>query len=34
VIETVLAVIGDIKIFPSIVVKIAYADALTPTGGG
>ena len=32
VIETILAVVGDVKIFPSVVVVVAHADALAPTG--
>ena len=32
VVEPVLSVIGDVKIFPAVVVVVAHTDALTPTG--
>src|ERR1700722_5959400 len=34
VIQAVLSVGGDVEVFPSVVVVIAYADALAPAGGG
>ena len=34
VVEAVLAVVGDVKIFPSVVVVVANANALSPAGRG
>ena len=33
-IEAVLAVVGDVEVFPSVVVVVADADALAPAGCG
>ena len=32
-IEAILAVVGDVQVFPSIIVIIADANALAPAGG-
>src|SRR4029077_18444662 len=34
VVETVLAVVGDVEVFPSVVVVVADAHALAPSGCG
>ena len=34
VVETILSVIGDVEIFPSVVVVVADADTLPPSGSG